>query len=388
MNARLARPHVPVLRRSLRAAYALLVGTLLASALHVITRPSTASPKSQSPAPEMTLPPHAVARMGKPSVPAKETAARRARPSVLPPNSILFAPADQTLITAKDGLLEYWNARMGKRERHISTDDIRQPVMAISPDGSLLAIGGHAAHHLFLRLSDGKCVRQSSRFHDIIANLSFTPDGQHLVMTGHWGKVMWESVDDRGAKGKEDTTGEGSLALSADGRRLVSGVLYNTGAGAPFSVWNLGPVGQLNLVGDPDDRIGKPADYVQNEHVALSSDGRTLATASRAPGTVLFWNVKTGSIAKRYVSHDSDVGPMCFSPDNKTLALGTTSGNVHVIETFTGKGRGVFAGHLGAVTCLMFSHDGTRLASGSDDGTSIVWDVTGLDGNKQGSAGH
>ena len=40
----------------------------------------------------------------------------------------------------------------------------------------------------------------------------------------------------------------------------------------------------------------------------------------------------------------------------------------------TGKSLGILSGHTEPVEALVFSHDGKILASGSDDGTVLLWD--------------
>src|SRR5262249_34157542 len=52
-------------------------------------------------------------------------------------------------------------------------------------------------------------------------------------------------------------------------------------------------------------------------------------------------------------------------------------GAVRLWETASGEERRCFRGHGQRVLCVAFSPDGTRLASGSDDLTALVWDVYG-----------
>jgi WD40 repeat protein len=55
--------------------------------------------------------------------------------------------------------------------------------------------------------------------------------------------------------------------------------------------------------------------------VALSSDGRLLATGSR-DGTAHIWSVATGKETARFV-HEDRVNAVAFSPDGRWLATGS-----------------------------------------------------------------
>jgi WD40 repeat protein len=74
-----------------------------------------------------------------------------------------------------------------------------------------------------------------------------------------------------------------------------------------------------------------------------------------------------------------DGGLIAFAPDGKAVALADGT-DVRVIDPATGKDLRRFAGHQGGITALVFAADGRRLASGSEDSTAVVWDLTGQHG--------
>jgi WD40 repeat protein len=66
-----------------------------------------------------------------------------------------------------------------------------------------------------------------------------------------------------------------------------------------------------------------------------------------------------------------------FSPDGKSLAVGAgPDGTIYLLESASGKLRRQFKGHQRAITALEFSADGKTLASGSQDTTVLLWDLT------------
>lgn len=62
-----------------------------------------------------------------------------------------------------------------------------------------------------------------------------------------------------------------------------------------------------------------------------------------------------------------------FSPDGKVL-LGTDRKLIKLISVETGKFIGSLLGHTEPIETLVFSHNGKTLASGSQDGTIMLWD--------------
>jgi hypothetical protein len=80
----------------------------------------------------------------------------------------------------------------------------------------------------------------------------------------------------------------------------------------------------------------------------------------------------------RFTTANDGACRLIFSPDGKSLAWsGWSEGTVYLGEIATGGQRRHFAGHRGSVSALAFSPDGKMLISGSQDTTSLVWDLTG-----------
>jgi hypothetical protein len=73
---------------------------------------------------------------------------------------------------------------------------------------------------------------------------------------------------------------------------------------------------------------------------------------------------------------------LAYSPDGKLLGAGTESGTLHLWELATGKQVAQVEGHRGGVSCLAFSADGRRLASGGHDTTVLTWNVLNLNCEK------
>jgi len=58
-----------------------------------------------------------------------------------------------------------------------------------------------------------------------------------------------------------------------------------------------------------------------------------------------------------------------------TVAIGTSSNFIVILNTITGSQMAILSGHTGPVNSLVFSPDGISLISGSSDKTVKLWDV-------------
>jgi len=132
--------------------------------------------------------------------------------------------------------------------------------------------------------------------------------------------------------------------------------------------------------------------------VAMSPDGRFVASVGLHPEHWTLWDAATGALHMASARHDGTWGCICkghpflqegcpvvahtaglhalaFSPCGQRLATGGRDSSVILWNAQTGKAEFRLQGHSRGVRSVCFSADGARLASGSLDLSICVWDA-------------
>ena len=73
--------------------------------------------------------------------------------------------------------------------------------------------------------------------------------------------------------------------------------------------------------------------------------------------------------------HSDSVNSVCFNHDGSQVASGSEDNTVKVWNAKTGDLVQSLQGHSGDVYSVCFNHDGSQVASGSNDKTVKVWNA-------------
>jgi WD40 repeat protein len=159
-----------------------------------------------------------------------------------------------------------------------------------------------------------------------------------------------------------------SVTVTLDGKTVTSASYDNT-----IKVWNWAP---------PSDALDHG---VSVQALAISNDDRWLASGDLI-GAVKIWDLATNELVGEIKDHTGPITALAFVPNIKEhkLAVGTWfptgTGSVKLWDVTIALGKLVakegpaFQGHTKGVYCLAFAKNKT-LATGSADGTAILWDV-------------
>lgn len=344
---------------------------------------------------------------------------------VAPILNVTFSPDGCRLITAgRDRVVKVWDLPPGKPGasvtgvRELSPRWTRQDFstspwcIALSPDGSCLAIGGPRAdgNVRVYDMSTGKLLHKLIGDFRVIS-VVFSPDGRRLASAGSDRIVrLWDTTTGQeviSLRGHEDSIGR--LLFSPDGHRLAS-----ASQDGMVRVWDASPFDENS---DPHIRtLGGPDDGEFNA-VAFDPKGRWLASAS-SDKSIKLWDAQTGREIRAFHGHEEAAVCLAFSPDGQHLLSGSMDRTVKHWDVETGEelplpDRGRFNlmvysvafspdGHTFAVgghqevrlcdlsgrspplslqadsefvSCVAFSEDGKHLATVGHTGIAKIWDV-------------
>ena len=97
--------------------------------------------------------------------------------------------------------------------------------------------------------------------------------------------------------------------------------------------------------------------------------------------TIRIWNVETGKPLKTITGNITELDPsngvraISLSPDGRTIAAATDEEVIRLWDIHTGKIKATLKGHTHKTATVVFSPDGTVLASGGEGGGISLSDV-------------
>jgi WD40 repeat protein len=267
-------------------------------------------------------------------------------------------------------------------------------------------------------------VRRLEGHTDQLTSMALSPDGKLLVTCSDDKTVrLWQFESGNELRAlRGSATFVLSVAISADGRRVLSGSggefrnrRFSPGSDRSVRLWDVETGKELLKL----DGHSQPVSYVQflpggrsaisvsaegearvwdieqgrearricrrcsGQGVALSPDGKFFVTGSYPENSARLWAVETGREIRELAGNRAQIRGAAFSPDGKLVLTG--GGNfvrgggdtsLRIWGVTTGKELRSMNGDAQLVWCVAFSPDGRKALSGGMEGIIRLWVVS------------
>ncbi|MDE0316929.1 MAG: WD40 repeat domain-containing protein [Candidatus Poribacteria bacterium] len=333
------------------------------------------------------------------------------------PYFVAFMQDNNTLVGGNWGSTGkiFWNVRNREVQRILPPKAKRSALrksIALSPDDQLLAIDTGDNDIQIWHIETEELVAELTEHENLIFSLAYSPTGEYLVSGGLkdelyvWDVARWEKRHTLIGH----TSSVEAIAFHPNGNRFVTSsrdgtaLLWNVETGEQISPLPLPEtLEDASLYrGEPDEieRVidGGNLQWKDNQHmqsIVFSPCGNWIAGglgtwyADGLINEIRLWDTETLETRMIFLQPQGCIRPwaLTFSPCGKYLVSGAwwkwglDKAPIHLWEMSSGKNIHTFWGHASDVQDVVFSPDGMLLASGSFDGTVLVWDVKSIIGS-------
>ncbi len=241
--------------------------------------------------------------------------------------------------------------------------------IAFSSDGRLLASAGLDAAARIWDIRSGAERASLKQQTGILTCVTWRPDGLALALgSGDMGIYLWPWTESAGRvpRLRGHTGGVTGVLFLPTGDRLIS-----CGRDHVLHLWDVDQ-------GTIDSSLHGHADAVLE--IALSGDGRTLASAGGWDRTVRLWDVAQAQELWSLPGHTAQVTCVTFIHKSGMLASGGWDETIRLWDPKYGRDQGQLAEEsedLRLIATVAAAPSGDMLAAGDGSGQIVLWNLPG-----------
>lgn len=338
---------------------------------------------------------------------------------------ITITPNGKTVASwSSDKILRLYDISTGKLNKQYNLNEQHKrngingdvPAIYFSPNGNTFLSRSIRSHLCLWDVNTGELINRLSERKNYIEEAHFSPNGKTIACKGDddiiliWdantGKLLNTISDIKGELYQIKYSTDGSIIVSNSSEmttqlwdpytgqliRTITGI-YGWIDGAYFSKNTNTIVTSINEESDDDGAFlwdGMTGDHIRDLHysgatssVCYSPDGKIMAIENGHVSVVNLFDISKRQHVGDLVGHVSHefcgggtISEVRFSHNGQTIATASSVDATAIIwNPNTGKRLKTLTGHTGGISSIAFSPDGKTLASGSSDGTILLWDI-------------
>jgi WD40 repeat protein len=254
--------------------------------------------------------------------------------------------------------------------RPLGQDETRIVSVAWSPDGTKLAVSGgpSVCDNADLSLYDVKIIDPATNQTLVIipgnrcyvGSLDWSPDGSKLIGTTLRVAPIWNALT--GQLVHDNIRGQGfvSARWMPDGNSVL---VTDVGGGILKLDSNTG-----EFISGFYDLLGSVID--------LNPSGSQVVAGKFRDQVIRIADITTGQLVLSLIGHSAGISAVDWSSDGSKIASGSDDGNVRVWNADTGEQLLSLSAHTGYVTSIAWNPDNRLLATTGVDGKLRIWDTT------------